>query len=79
MERIGSGKSFSMKGNKRCINYMLMFSLEKNGPFGANGPFTAKNDVKSCFFFTFEGVHFQDKIRESVKKKARCSSYICGH
>ena len=51
MERIGSGKSFSMKGNKRCINYMLMFSLEKNGPFGANGPFTAKNDVKSWFSY----------------------------
>lgn len=50
MERIGSGKYFSMKGNKRCINYIVMFSLEKNGLFGPNGPFTAKNDVKSWFF-----------------------------
>ena len=34
------------------------------------------NMMSKLNFFTYEEVHFQVKIREGVKKKPRCSSYI---
>ena len=65
MGRIGSDNSCSMKGTKRYIKNMLMLFLKKN----SHSDQVVHFGSKTCFYFTYEGVHFQVKIREGVKNK----------
>ena len=75
MGRIGSYNYSSTKGTKKHVNIMFAFFEIKNSHSMQLFHFES-NMMSKLDFFTYDEVHFQVKIREGVKKKPRCSSYI---